>query len=155
MSSVKDVRVRLEIGHFLPGHWYVKAQRMRQRLAERTAALFDQVDFLICPTMRAPAPPVGVGQVEIERQMYPLHTAVTQLTMPFNLTGLPAISVPWGLTSDGVPIGLQVVGPYGGDWQVLAAAQRLEALSPVFAAGSTLASAATPTKFQKRSDPTG
>jgi Asp-tRNA(Asn)/Glu-tRNA(Gln) amidotransferase A subunit family amidase len=126
----EDVRVRLEIGHFLPGHWYVKAQRMRQQLAERFDTLFLDADFLICPTMRTPAPPVGASTVDIGGRQYPLHTAVTNLTMPFNLTGLPAISVPWSAAANGVPIGLQIIGRRGADCQVLAAAARLEAASP-------------------------
>lgn len=124
----EDVRVRLEMGHFLPGHWYVKAQRMRSQLADRFDALFLEADLLICPTLRTPPPPVGAGRVEIDHQFYPLHTAVTQLTMPFNLTGLPAISVPWRPTAEGLPIGLQIIGRRGADWQVLAAARRLEAV---------------------------
>jgi aspartyl-tRNA(Asn)/glutamyl-tRNA(Gln) amidotransferase subunit A len=126
----EEVRVRLEIGHFLPGHWYIKAQRMRQQLADKFDAAFRQADFLICPTMRTPAPPVGAAEVTIDGQAYPLHTAATNLTLPFNLTGLPAISIPWDRTADGVPIGLQLVGRRGCDWQVLALAERLEQRSP-------------------------
>lgn len=127
----EDVRVRLEMGHFLPGHWYLKAQRMRSQLVDRFDALFRQADLLICPTLRTPPPAVGAGRVEIDDQFYPLHTAVTQLTMPFNLTGLPAISVPWRPAPEGLrglPIGLQIIGRRGADWQVLAAARRLETL---------------------------
>jgi len=124
----EDVRVRLEMGHFLPGHWYLKAQRMRSQLGYRFEQLFRQADLLICPTLRTPPPPVGASRVEIDHKLYPLHTAVTQMTMPFNLTGLPAISVPWRLTSEGLPIGLQIIGRRGADWLVLAAARRLEHL---------------------------
>lgn len=126
----EDVRVRLEIGNFLPGHWYVKAQKMRRQLADHMDAAFGQADFLICPTMRAPAPPVGAVRVEIEGRSYALHTAVTQLTMPFNLTGHPAISIPWSQTLDGLPLALQIIGRRSADWQVLAIAERLEHLSP-------------------------
>ncbi|MGN6390453.1 MAG: amidase, partial [Burkholderiaceae bacterium] len=126
----EDVRARLEIGLFLPGAWYVKAQRLRRQLAERIDAVFDDADILICATMRAPAPPAGASSVTIEGKTYPLHTAVTQLTLPFNLTGLPALSLPWSRSADGVPIGIQVVGRRGEDWRVLAVAQRLEAASP-------------------------
>lgn len=126
----EDVRVRLEIGNFLPGHWYVKAQKMRRQLADYMDAAFGQADFLICPTMRAPAPHVGAARVDIEGRSYALHTAVTQLTMPFNLTGHPAISIPWSQTQDGVPLALQIIGRRGADWQVLAVAERLEHLSP-------------------------
>lgn len=126
----EDVRVRLEIGNFMPGHWYVKAQKMRRQLADDIDAAFGRADFLICPTMRAPAPAVRSARVDIEGRAYALHTAVTQLTMPFNLTGHPAISIPWSLTQDNVPLALQIIGRRGADWQVLAVAERLEQLSP-------------------------
>jgi aspartyl-tRNA(Asn)/glutamyl-tRNA(Gln) amidotransferase subunit A len=128
----EDVRVRLEVGHFLPGHWYVKAQRMRCALVERIEAAFEGTDVLLCGTLRAPAPAVGQARVRIGDRDYALHTAVTNLTSPFNLAGLPAVSVPWTLSTDGVPICLQVVGPRGGDWRTLAIAQRLELASPWF-----------------------
>ena len=51
----------------------------------------------------------------------------TAFTFPFNLTGDPAASVPAGWTADGLPIGLQIVGPRGGDAKVLAVAAALEA----------------------------
>jgi aspartyl-tRNA(Asn)/glutamyl-tRNA(Gln) amidotransferase subunit A len=50
--------------------------------------------------------------------------------MPFNLSGLPAIAVPWSTTKEGVPISLQLVGRRGHDWELLAYARRLEAAAP-------------------------
>jgi aspartyl-tRNA(Asn)/glutamyl-tRNA(Gln) amidotransferase subunit A len=126
----EDVRTRLEIGLFLPGHLYVRAQRVRRLLADRMDAILQDADILICATMRAPAPMAGDGSVTIEGLDYPLHTAVTQLTLPFNLTGLPALSLPWCRSADGVPVAIQVVGRKGADWQVLAVAQRLQQLAP-------------------------
>jgi aspartyl-tRNA(Asn)/glutamyl-tRNA(Gln) amidotransferase subunit A len=128
----EDVRVRLEMGHFIPGHWYVKAQRLRQALVAHIDAAFENVDALLCATLRAPAPPVGQGRVRIGGRDYALHTAVTNLTLPFNLAGLPAASIPWTLSTDGVPICVQVVGARGRDWRTLAIAQRLELASPWF-----------------------
>ena len=126
----EDVRVRVEAAHFLPGHWYVKAQRMRSGIVASLEEAFGAADLLLCATLRAPAPPVGASNVDIGGRSFALHTAVTQLTMPFNLSGLPAISVPWTRTRDGVPVCLQVAGRRGGDWQVIAAGQRLQHLSP-------------------------
>jgi aspartyl-tRNA(Asn)/glutamyl-tRNA(Gln) amidotransferase subunit A len=126
----EDVRVRLEMGHFIPGHWYVKAQCMRQALVERIEAALEGADVLICGTLRTPAPAVGEARVRIGDRDYALHTALTHLTLPFNLAGLPAVSVPWTLSRDGVPIGLQVVAARGADWRALAVAQRLELASP-------------------------
>jgi len=57
-----------------------------------------------------------------------LHTALTSLTMPFNLTGMPALTLPCGKGDSGLSIGLQVVGRRGEDWRVLGVAARLEDL---------------------------
>ncbi|WP_019143124.1 amidase [Noviherbaspirillum massiliense] len=129
-SIGEDVRVRLEIGLFLPAPLYVKAQRLRRQLAERMEEVLREADILICATLRAPAPPVGAPTVAIGDVNYPMHTAATQLTLPFNLTGLPALSLPWSRTTDGVPVCIQIVGRRGADWQVLAVAQRLQQLAP-------------------------
>jgi aspartyl-tRNA(Asn)/glutamyl-tRNA(Gln) amidotransferase subunit A len=129
----EDVRVRLEMGLFFPGAWYVKAQRMRAAFVRATEQAFGEADFLLCATLRTPAPPVGASQVDIGGRSYPLHTAVTQLTMPFNLSGLPAATVPWTRSRDGVPISLQVIGRRGEDWATLAAAERLQARAPAAA----------------------
>lgn len=131
----EDVRVRLEMGQFLPGHWYVKAQRMRSRLVASIESAFEHADFLLCAALRAPAPPVGAARVRIGDADYALQTAVTQLTLPFNLSGLPAISIPWRVSRDGVPICLQLVAARGADWAALGAAERLESLSPWKAEG--------------------
>jgi aspartyl-tRNA(Asn)/glutamyl-tRNA(Gln) amidotransferase subunit A len=126
----EDVRVRLEIGLFLPASWYVKAQRLRRALVDGVEALLRECDVLVMPTMRAPARPVGEVRAKIGERDYALHTAVTDFTGPFNLTGMPAISIPWSRSRDGVPIALQVVGARGRDWEVLAIARRLELASP-------------------------
>ena len=126
----EDVRVRLETGLLMPGYWYAKAQRLRAALVRAIEAAFDGADVLLCPTLRTPAPRVGASRVDIGGRDYALHTAVTNLTQPFNLAGLPAVSVPWSLSQDGVPICLQVVAPRGADWRALAVAERLQALAP-------------------------
>ena len=126
----EDVRVRLEMGLFFPGAWYLKAQRLRTLLVQSIEAAFGEARVLLCPTMRAPAPRVGAARVDLEGKPFALHTAVTHLTMPFNLAGLPAIAVPWSATRDGVPLSLQLVGRRGHDWELLAFARRLEAGSP-------------------------
>jgi aspartyl-tRNA(Asn)/glutamyl-tRNA(Gln) amidotransferase subunit A len=131
----EEVRVRLEMGLFFPSHWYAKAQRMRAALVAAIEAAFGEADILVCPTMRSPAPPVGASRVDIGGKSFALHTAVTNLTQPFNLAGLPAIALPWTMSSDGVPISIQLVGARGHDWRVLSIARRLEAASPWRAEG--------------------
>jgi aspartyl-tRNA(Asn)/glutamyl-tRNA(Gln) amidotransferase subunit A len=126
----EDVRVRLEMGLFFPGAWYQKAQRLRTVLVRAIEAAFGDAQVMICPTLRVPAPPIGAARVDVGGRSLALHTVITNLTMPFNLSGLPAISVPWSATRDGVPVSLQLVGRRGRDWEVLAFARRLEAAAP-------------------------
>jgi len=103
---------------------------MRTTLVRNIEDAFGGATLFLCATLRTPAPAVGAARVDIGGRSFALHTAVTQLTMPFNLAGLPAVSVPWTRSRDGVPICLQLAGRRGADWQVLAAGQRLQQLSP-------------------------
>lgn len=126
----RDVRSRLETGHFIPAHWYIKAQRHRASVAHAANALFERFDILLSATMRAPAAPVGTQKIDIGGTSYPLHAAMTELTIPFSLTGAPALSLPWGQTRAGVPIALQLAAKPGEDWKLLAVAEQLESISP-------------------------
>lgn len=128
-----DVRVRLEAGLFLPAAWYAKAQRWRTRLVQRLDTAFEAADVLVCATLRAPAPRVGADRVRIGAAEYALHTAMTHLTLPFSLAGLPAVSLPWTASPEGAPIAVQLVGARGDDWRLLAVAERLERASPWWA----------------------
>lgn len=123
-----DVRMRLEMGMFLPATWYVRAQRGRAALAAMLDAVLDEVDVIAMPTMRTGAPPSGVARVRVAGQEIPVHTAATAFTMPFNLTGMPALTLPCGQGREGRPIGIQLVGRRGDDWRVLETGARLEDL---------------------------
>jgi aspartyl-tRNA(Asn)/glutamyl-tRNA(Gln) amidotransferase subunit A len=125
-----EVRMRLEMGLFFPGHWYPKAQRLRSVLAGEIDEVLADADVLLCPTLRTPPPPVGEARIAIGSNSYALHTGVTNFTQPFNLAGLPAISIPWTRSKDGLPISIQLVGRRGDDWRVLSIAQRLELVAP-------------------------
>ncbi|MCX6047947.1 MAG: amidase [Chloroflexi bacterium] len=92
---------------------YVRAQQMRGVLRQRANAIFEQIDLLSTPSIPAVAPTLGaVGS--------------TALSIPFNLLGWPAITVPSGQTAEGLPIGLQLVGKPWDELTVLRAARALE-----------------------------
>lgn len=127
-----DVRVRLEVGQFMPATWYVRAQRGRAELARAFDQAMLDLDVLVTPTLRVEPPRVGAAVAMIAGNEVPLHTAVTALTMPFNLTGMPALTLPCGEGDNAVPIGVQIVGRRGDDWRVLDVGARLEdLLNPV------------------------
>lgn len=115
-------------------------ERLRDALRARTDIFRDverqlkDVDVLITPTLAAPPPPVeqqadgplvvdGIDHGPLRHSWYPY-------TIPYNATGHPAVSVPCGFTSSGLPVGLQIVGRWHDEARILAIAAALEKLMP-------------------------
>jgi aspartyl-tRNA(Asn)/glutamyl-tRNA(Gln) amidotransferase subunit A len=106
---------------------YYAAVDARRAFSAAVFALFSDVDLLVMPTMpltafgaAAEVPPGGEAGAKLPWITW------TPYTYPFNITGQPAISIPCGFAPDGMPVGLQVVGPWGYDERVLAFAARCE-----------------------------
>jgi aspartyl-tRNA(Asn)/glutamyl-tRNA(Gln) amidotransferase subunit A len=101
----------------IPGSAYVTAQRVRRLLCEEFDRALEEVDVLVAPTEGLPAPTIddcNQGFVVVDGERIMLQdvrgTRGTLCTIPFNLTGHPAISVCCGFSHDELPIGMQIVG---------------------------------------------
>jgi aspartyl-tRNA(Asn)/glutamyl-tRNA(Gln) amidotransferase subunit A len=109
----------------LPAAASVKAQRMRALMRRRLAAAFEEVDLIAWPTVPAPAPPLEAPLVELPSGTLTADQANVRGAGLANLTGIPAISLPVGL-SDGLPVALQLQAAWGRDELLLDAAEALE-----------------------------
>jgi Asp-tRNA(Asn)/Glu-tRNA(Gln) amidotransferase A subunit family amidase/ketopantoate reductase len=116
----EGTRAVIEAGRDVDDEQYERAVSDQQRIADGFARVFETVDLIAGPTVAYVAPhedpPVGTPQGDVEGRF----------TGPYNLAGLPAVSVPCGLAEDDLPAGLQIAGPGGADAFVLSLADALE-----------------------------
>ncbi|NYT65372.1 amidase [Alcaligenaceae bacterium] len=109
---------------------YQAAMFARTALFHRIQALLNDADFLVMPTLTRTALDLGTDifdTIEINGQHYDnIRARWYPWTMPFNMTGHPAISIPCGWGTDGLPIGLQIVGHYQRDAELLTMATAIE-----------------------------
>jgi aspartyl-tRNA(Asn)/glutamyl-tRNA(Gln) amidotransferase subunit A len=124
-----DVRLLVEMGRLVSAPDYLQAERFRRRLGERFADVFDRVDVVITPTMPLTAWRVGEREVTIDGSMESVLAVSWRLTYPWNLLGLPALTLPFGMDKSGLPIGLQIAGPAFREDLVLGAAAVCEKLA--------------------------
>lgn len=113
------VRKRMEAGYKLTALEYLNAMAVRETVRAGFARVFADVDILIGATLPTLPPRIDEHVVHINGKEANTVDAFTRFNAPQNLAGLPALSVPCGL-SRGLPIGLQIFGPEGGDEAVLA-----------------------------------
>jgi len=115
-------------GRTVTGPALMRAEQVRMDLRVRLRALMQQYDLLAMPTV--PIEPFGVDAIAPPWACDPedlCWLAWSPASYPFNLTGQPAVTLPVGLTRAGLPVGLQLVGPVGGDGPLLTAAAHIEA----------------------------
>jgi amidase len=110
---------------------YARAVAWLQLIARRIVAFWESVDVVLTPTLALPPVPIG-WQQEVEGPIEQLmrNTAFTPFTALANLTGVPAMSLPLHWSADGLPIGVQAIGPPAGDGLLLRLAAELESARP-------------------------
>ncbi len=107
----QDVRKRLEMGAQVRAVEYLKGQELRKVVRADFEAAFRHVDAILTPTVPVAAPLIGKLTVSINSHRAPVRSTLIRMNPAANFTGLPAISVPCGFTPEGLPIGLQLIGP--------------------------------------------
>ena len=121
-----EVKRRIMLGTYVlsSGYYdayYDKAQRVRTLIKGDFDQAFEKVDLMVAPTTPTTAFRIG-EKIDDPLQMYLQDI----YTVPINLAGVPAISLPCGQDPDGMPIGLQIIGPHFGEERILRAAYAFE-----------------------------
>jgi len=122
----------IEAGRAATAQDYLDAQERRREVTSVWETFFESHDVLLAPSMPVPAFPTDVeGPAFIDgTPVDPFFDDWCVLALPANLTGQPACAVPTGLTPDGLPVGMQVIGPRWSDARVLSVAAAWERLRP-------------------------
>ena len=102
---------RIQAGSAIAWSDYTRSLRELKAARREIGRIFDTVDVLVTPTTPFPAPAIGLLQQNPDL-LRPQELLLLRNTRPFNVWGLPAISVPCGFTRAGLPIGLQIAGPH-------------------------------------------
>jgi aspartyl-tRNA(Asn)/glutamyl-tRNA(Gln) amidotransferase subunit A len=122
----EDVRLLVEMGRLVTGPDYLKAEQLRRVLIDDLAKIFTGVDVILGPTSPLTAWPIGEWTVRVGPEDESVLAASWRLTYPWNLAGLPAISLPCGFDAAGLPIGLQLAARPFDELTVIRAADAYE-----------------------------
>ena len=121
-----DVRERLAWSFEITSDQYVRGLRERELLRRATAEFFRGVDAFLLPSMPCTAPPIATLKARVNGKAYDGAWIHRPFLSSHNLTGCPAVSLPMGFDSDGLPLSLQIVGPEWSEARVLAVAHAYE-----------------------------
>ena len=114
------------LGNLFSGADYVTAGRMRQLIVDRYLEAASTFDLVVTPTLPVTAPLIGEDPVIPGDDNRLGLFSLIRFTALANLTGIPSASIPIGLSDNGLPVGLQVMGHRHGDMRMLAAAEIIE-----------------------------
>jgi aspartyl-tRNA(Asn)/glutamyl-tRNA(Gln) amidotransferase subunit A len=116
---------RIRSGADIPASQYIRAHQRVQNFRRAACEIFRLVDVLVTPTVPAQPPEISDLLADMD-QLRPKELVLLRNTRPFNVLGLPAITVPCGCTSSGLPVGLQLAAAPGAEANLLALANAWE-----------------------------
>jgi aspartyl-tRNA(Asn)/glutamyl-tRNA(Gln) amidotransferase subunit A len=128
-SLSAPTRALLLAGMLAPARFVPRADRVRAAVRYSLAAAFDTVDFLAWPTSPAAAPTLEDTWIALPSGRKPVDVPNVRQSSIANLTGIPGISIPVGLNTSNLPLGLQLLGPWGSEARLLDAAEHMERVS--------------------------
>jgi len=119
-------RERIMQGREIRAFTYITAKQKQLELQKKWSKLANSFDVFVVPSGPALAPPHGETTIEIDGEHLPFRSLLSRFTRPFNLLGWPALSVPNGINTDGLPTGVQIVGPPDSELRLLIFGHQLE-----------------------------
>ncbi len=125
----EELRLRIESGALVPANAYVRAMQARRIIADSCRRVFEayELDAMLTPATPGVSAPADDPVVSYEDGTCEhVSLAYTRLSMPFNVTGQPALSIPCGFDGEGLPVGLQLAGRPYADEHLLAIGRRVE-----------------------------
>lgn len=121
-----DFRAGLALGQCLLAEHYIRAKRFIEIYRQQTNVLFEDVDLILTPATPEIAQKLGTVKVVRNGVSEAIGNAITRFTTFFNMTGHPALTMPCAMHSEGLPIGLQLVGGYFKEKTILQVAHAIE-----------------------------
>ena len=125
----EDVRKMLMQGTEVPAVDYIRARKFRKDLINEFVTLLENLDVLIMPTTPITAPEFAEQTVVIGDKTLPIYQALSRNTIAFDSTGLPAVNVPAGFSSNDMPVGVQIVGAPFKEEKILSLAYAYEQIN--------------------------
>ena len=125
-----DVLARIRGGQLIRAVEYLASQQMRTLIQQDFALAFERVDVVVGPSVPLVAPPIGRTTEPGGPLNLPPRSIANRATVPCNLTGMPAISVPCGFSSEGLPVGFQIMAPAFAESLLLRVAAAYESAQP-------------------------
>jgi aspartyl-tRNA(Asn)/glutamyl-tRNA(Gln) amidotransferase subunit A len=122
-----DVLALIDQGRLVSATEYINAQRLRKQFTGAFRKLFAGIDILLTPTLPIVAPKIGQTTVDLGGVPTDTRLATTPFVRGINVLGLPALSIPCGLSGSGLPIGAQLIGRAFEDAVVMEFGKKLEA----------------------------